>query len=85
MAKYTQYVCARAFRLKLRFGVRNLLLFLTARKTSHGSGGLIVSALPAKSSIFTSIGFSLIQQNQPPVCHCEHSDAREACDIPYLV
>jgi hypothetical protein len=52
--KKTRYMCARAFRLKLRFGVRNLLLFLTARKRSHGSGGLIVSALPAKSSIFTN-------------------------------
>ena len=52
MAKYTQYVCARAFRLKLRFGVRNLSFFLTARKMSHGSGGPYCISFACKVKYF---------------------------------
>ena len=28
---------------------------------------------------------ALSSKYQLMACHCEHSDAREACDIPYLV
>ena len=54
MAIKAQYLRGAAFRLKLRFGVRIVLIFPHRKKTSHGSGLPIVSALPAKSSIFTN-------------------------------
>jgi hypothetical protein len=41
MAIKAQYSRGTAFRLKLRFGVRNLLLFLTARKRLTARASLL--------------------------------------------